>query len=395
MKRFPSRNRLKDKASKPVPAPQGLAPINAPSIPAKVAPDAPAALSHNIVAPFSSEPSATRPVSRDTPPPSDFQPDASSKGVFGTADRATRRPRGSVSYAEPNLRDKMRRPTKDLVDAVGACDRPQHLATIKLEGNNSVSTSISEKGAPPATSFKEEPCANASDLWQIPTSTQSQEQQHQQGIVEPISPLGSKSSIPPAELPTSVITNRRRRTVGIHRTEAEGAEQSSHQNHPGAGSTILALTAGSQRPRRREEEKDVREGQVERQEIVKEPCGSSPADGLENDDEKRMQEGATGTSTTLRNLRRYSTIAGEERSTTTTIGESKGGGGGGNGGPVARKRERKKETVGSGGGARGDGGMDLKSVRSVAGLNHGGGVVVEEATGRAERAALRRRSMML
>ena len=288
----------------------------------------------------------------------------------------------------------MRRPTKDLVDAVGACDRPQHLATIKLEGNNSVSNSISEKGAPRATSFKEESDANASDLWQIPTSTQSQEQQqHQQGIVEPISPLGSKSSIPPAELPTSVITNRRRRTVGIHRTEAEGAEQGSHQNHPGAGSTILALAAGSQRPRRREEEKDVREGQVERQEIVKEPRGSSPAEGLENDDEKGMQESATGPSTTLRNLRRYSTIAGEERSTTTTMSESKGGGG--NGGPAAKKRERKKETVGSGGGARGDGGMDLKSVRSVAGLNPGGGVVAEETTGRAERAALRRRSMML
>ena len=394
MKRFPSRNRLKDKASKPVPAPQEITVVNALSIPAKVAPDTPVVLSHDIVCPSSSEPSAVRLVSRDTPPPSDFQPGASSKGVFGTNERATRRPRGSVSYAEPNLRDKMRRPTKDLIDAVGACDRPQHLATIKLEGNNSVSNSVLEKGAPRATNFKEESDANASDLWQIPTSTQSQEQQHQPVIVEPISPLGSKSSIPPAELPTSVITNRRRRTVGVHHNEAEGAEQGSHQNHPGAGSTILALAGGSQRPRRREEDKGVREGEVERQEIVKESSGSSPADGFETDDEKRMQESATGPSTTLRNLRRYSTVAGEERSTTTTtMGESKGGGG--NGGPVARKRERKKETVGSGGGARGDGGVDLKSVRSVAGLNPGGGVVVEESTGRAERAALRRRSMML
>lgn len=35
-----------------------------------------------------------------------------------TRARSSRRSRGSVSYAEPNLRDKMRRPTKQLVDAV-------------------------------------------------------------------------------------------------------------------------------------------------------------------------------------------------------------------------------------------------------------------------------------
>lgn len=399
MKRFPSRNRLKDKASKPAPAPapREFAPVNAPSIPAKVAPETPAPLSHDHFSLVSSEPSAARLHSRDTPPPSDLQPSTSNTGVFGTADRATRRPRSSVSYAEPNLRDKMRRPTKDLVDAVSAGDRAQHLATIKVEESNLGSDSALGKGAPRATNVKAESDANASDLWQIPSSTQSQEQRHESAMVEPTSPLGNKSSIPPAELPTSVITNRRRRTVGLHHTEAEGAEQSSHQNHPGAGSAILALAAGSQRPRRREEEKKVREGQAERHEIVKDPSGSSPADGLENGEEKRMQESATGT-TTSRNPRRYSTMPGEEGSTTTAMGEGKGGGG--SGGPVAGKRERKKETVGgtsTAGGARGDGGTELKSVRSMAvGLSHeGGGFVGEEATKRAERAAVRRRSMML
>lgn len=397
MKRFPSRNRLKDKASKPVPVPKEFAPVNAPSIPAKVAPETPAPLSHDLFSLVSSEPSAARPHSRDTPPPSDLQPSASNTGVFGTTDRATRRSRGSVSYAEPNLRDKMRRPTKDLVDAVGAGDRPQHLATIKVEESNLGSDSASGKGAPRAMNVKEESDANASDLWQIPSSSQSQEQRHEQAIVEPTSPLGNRSSIPPAELPTSVITNRRRRTVGLHHTETEEAEQSSQQNHPGAGSAILALAAGSQRPRRREEEKIAREGQVERQEIVKDPGGSSPTDRLENGEEKRVQESTTGT-TTSRNPRPYSTMPGEEGSTTTAMGEGKGGGG--SGGPVARKRERKKELVGSNStasGARGDGGTELKSVRSVAvGLSHeGGGVVGEEATKRAERAAVRRRSMML
>lgn len=395
VKRFPNRNRLKDKANKPVPAPKEFAPINAPRIPAKAAPETPASLSHDLLSPVSSEPSAARlhSNSRDTPPPSDLQRDASNAGVLGTVDRATRRPRGSVSYAEPNLRDKMRRPTKDLVDAVGARDRPQHLATIKLEENLAGSDTASGEGAPRAMNVKAESDANASDLWQIPSSTGSQEQQqHQRGVVEPTSPLGNKSSIPPAELPTSMITNRRRRTVGLHRTEAEGAEQSSHQNHPGAGSAILALAAGSQRARRREEEQKAREGQVEREEIVKDASGSSLAVGLENGDEKGMQESAQGPGTTSRNLRRYSTMAGEEAPTMTAMGEGKGGGGGG---AVSRKRERKKETVSSASRAREDGGTDLKSVRSAAGLNHGGGIAGEEATTRAERAAVRRRSMML
>jgi len=40
--------------------------------------------------------------------------------VTSASSRPTRRPRGPISYAEPNLRNKMRRPTKDFVDAVGA-----------------------------------------------------------------------------------------------------------------------------------------------------------------------------------------------------------------------------------------------------------------------------------
>ncbi|MCJ1461700.1 hypothetical protein MMC07_000298 [Pseudocyphellaria aurata] len=409
VKRFPSRNRLKEKAGRPaVPVPKELAPVNTSSIPAKIAPETPASLSHDLLSQVSSEPSAARPHSRDTPPPSDLQSVALNAGVFGTADRAARRPRGSVSYAEPNLRDKMRRPTKDLVDAVGASDRPQHLATSKIEKNIAGSDSASGKGMVQAIDVKEE--SNASDLWQIPSSTQSQEQQPQRGMVEPASPLGNKSSIPPAELPMSVITNRRRRTVELHRTEAEEAEQSRHQNHPGAGSAILALAAGSQRPRRREGEKNAREGQVlEKQETAKESSGVSPADGLENGDEKRMRESAKSTTamTGSRSSRRYSTMPGAEGTTTTAMGQSKsgGGGGGGIGGPLPRKRERRKETASSAGGIRGDGCTDLKTTKSVVGLSHGvggvgsgegeGGVIGDEATGRAERAAVRRRSMML
>lgn len=50
-------------------------------------------------------------ASRDTPPPS------TSLSVT-EGQRPSRRIRASVNYAQPNLRDKMRRPTKELVDAV-------------------------------------------------------------------------------------------------------------------------------------------------------------------------------------------------------------------------------------------------------------------------------------
>ncbi|KAG5916172.1 hypothetical protein E4U42_007786 [Claviceps africana] len=80
-----------------------------------------AAMSNEPVIPVS-EPvlmssSSPEPTSRedeprgDTPPPADISPD-------GEVSRPSRRNRTTVSYAEPNLRVKMRRPTKELFDAV-------------------------------------------------------------------------------------------------------------------------------------------------------------------------------------------------------------------------------------------------------------------------------------
>jgi hypothetical protein len=65
-----------------------------------------------IFSPMSPEPSEPQDSARDTPPPADIS-------SFGETSRPNRRARAAISYAEPNLRDKMRRPTKDLVDAVG------------------------------------------------------------------------------------------------------------------------------------------------------------------------------------------------------------------------------------------------------------------------------------
>jgi hypothetical protein len=66
----------------------------------------------NLAIPDSPQPSAPREEVKDTPPPVDISSN-------GETTRGNRRARAAVSYAEPNLRDKMRRPnTKQLFDAV-------------------------------------------------------------------------------------------------------------------------------------------------------------------------------------------------------------------------------------------------------------------------------------
>jgi hypothetical protein len=68
--------------------------------------------------PTSTQPSGLRADSRDTPPPGNLaQSHSTTEG--GAAARGSRRARTQVNYAEPSLISKMRRPTKELVAAVG------------------------------------------------------------------------------------------------------------------------------------------------------------------------------------------------------------------------------------------------------------------------------------
>ncbi|KAF4540265.1 Shugoshin [Lasiodiplodia theobromae] len=76
-------------------------------------PKTPAGL--DLTSPTSTEPSAARQEPKDTPPPSEFGATNSDTSAAG---RPSRRARSQVNYAEPSLVSKMRRPTKDLVDAV-------------------------------------------------------------------------------------------------------------------------------------------------------------------------------------------------------------------------------------------------------------------------------------
>lgn len=76
-------------------------------------PKTPAGL--DLASPTSTEPSAARQEPKDTPPPGEL---GAANSDTSAAGRPSRRARSQVNYAEPSLVSKMRRPTKDLVDAV-------------------------------------------------------------------------------------------------------------------------------------------------------------------------------------------------------------------------------------------------------------------------------------
>ena len=104
-------------------------------------------------------------ISRDSPvaqpEPMSIVPDESSTS------RTSRRRGAVVSYAEPNLRDKMRRPTKEMIDAVGK-NGARRSSSFQLEVLGEASD-VSSKGQP-ATS----PCPSIIEGSSADTSLASQ-----------------------------------------------------------------------------------------------------------------------------------------------------------------------------------------------------------------------------
>lgn len=90
----------------------------------KLEPQTPKVL--DLFSPGSSQPSESHPETREgTPPPSDLRSEGqiTSASDPSAAGRGGRRARPAVSYAEPKLNVKMRRPGKELTDAVARTDR--------------------------------------------------------------------------------------------------------------------------------------------------------------------------------------------------------------------------------------------------------------------------------
>jgi hypothetical protein len=202
-----------------------------------------------ISAPFP-EPS-TSTGSHDTPPPSDL-------GSNDESIRLNRRSRPSVSYTEPNLRAKMRRPTNEFVDAVAVGDQKHHDVAIKTE----------DQTAPKSAKVKMEAKSDG----------QLKSRSADLGALEN-SPLKGKVSAAD-KLPSSITTHRKRRESILTQSETE---------FRGQGSAIAALLAEKRRVKADAREKELQsketKGKADSVDIYEFRCSSPEA-----------QEGASGKS---------------------------------------------------------------------------------------------------
>ncbi|KAI9877905.1 MAG: hypothetical protein M1830_002460 [Pleopsidium flavum] len=345
-------------------------------------PETPAAL--DLFSPQSSEPSAARPESRDTPPPVDLNPSSSTADAFSQGGRASRRPRGGVSYAEPNLRDKMRRPTKALADAVGAEERIQRANSAKAEGAEPESD-----GAPAGSDNAKlrtvliKKVNGSETSWKHLPSESNQQQKYR---AEPTSPLGDRSKTVNGDLPPTVMTERRHRIPSNHRPE----EPTFDDKHTSAsGTAIAALVAGSRKPRETDRRRDVHDLDEAIQKVdIYEFHGSSPPD-TETTNVSKEDLAAS------RSSRRHSAMPSSSRHAIQTAEPPKDDAGPGvRSKPSSRSLGRRRGTMGVAAAvvdvAGKDEGSVLGQAQSIADLKDG-----SEKMGRAERAASRRRSMML
>ncbi|KAI1344093.1 hypothetical protein F5Y15DRAFT_369058 [Xylariaceae sp. FL0016] len=155
----------------------------------------------------------------DTPPPADI----SSRGETS---RGSRRARAAVSYAEPNLRDKMRRPTKQLFDAVAG------------EGKHMRRTSHSKTGSePPSASSSVVKSEARRDLI---AKLEADETNPAVDIMT--SPLIRKTSraSPSDDLPTSAIKDRKKR---IHCVSGESDSLSAKLGAKGGNRRLDEIAA--------------------------------------------------------------------------------------------------------------------------------------------------------
>ena len=135
----------------------------------------------------------------DTPPPADI---SSTGEMF----RPSRRVRASISYAEPNLRDKMRRPTKQLFDAVAGEGKFVQRGT-KPDEHSGPTSSSKVKSEPESSTGRSDKILAAGD----PTPKAQ--------LQALLSPLAQKDVFPET-LPNTVVTERRKRPSAVRESLA-------------------------------------------------------------------------------------------------------------------------------------------------------------------------------
>ncbi|KFY35080.1 hypothetical protein V494_06225 [Pseudogymnoascus sp. VKM F-4513 (FW-928)] len=187
--------------------------IATPSIETIPEPETPAA-PEDLFSPTSSAPSTARQISRDTPPPQEI-------GQDGEGHRPSRRARASVNYAEPNLRDKMRRPAEGSIDAVTGEGKYRRASCAPAEDEPSTAVKIkSEPGTGDETSWRSK----------LPTASSAS--------VYSNSPLSGKV----ADIaPIQEIPQRKRRSSQLYTNSGDEETQS------GSGAAISALMPGNRK----------------------------------------------------------------------------------------------------------------------------------------------------
>lgn len=192
--------------------------LSIPSLPApsmvKAEPEEPATPSADpgIVSPGTPEIKSTFDNPGDTPPPVDIS-------VHGETSRPSRRVRASISYAEPSLRDKMRRPTKELFDAVSG------------EGKFKRSSSTHPAGPPSSTNTKADDEGTAAESPEPPKSAETamaSEAARRPAVVSPLLQREPSKEQPRAELLESVVTEPRRRPSPRQSQLFEQQEEEGH-----------------------------------------------------------------------------------------------------------------------------------------------------------------------
>ena len=328
---------------------------DAPMRVAELPPETPAPAPNDLFSPLSSEPSAARPESQDTPPPPDLGLETGT-GSFG---RASRRSRGPVNYAQPNLRDKMRRPTADLVDAVGAEERARQASIAKAE-----------KEASGFAFIKQDESIDALPNWKTNDPKEGTKSRD-----EPASPLVHKTSAGELDLSNHVTTERRRRTIVPARNNEN--EEPAKPLASGAASAIAALTATRLRSKVEDDvskKEEDNKGSTERPSIY-DFIGSSPLDHGGSTKTKDVVEEPTRLS---RSSRRHSSVP-------SSLNQEKG----------AIVISRRRETI-LGSSKDADAEDVVRPARSASKSTlEPVGSDGEASIGRGERAASRRRSMVL
>ncbi|KAI4216381.1 MAG: hypothetical protein LQ351_001391 [Letrouitia transgressa] len=308
---------------------------------------------------------------RDTPPPAELSQQSANTDTFGSVGRASRRQRGAISYTEPNLRDKMRRPTKDLVDAVGTEERQQQTSNVKSENNQengalavNIRTVFVKREVNPDESVKWKSVARQNDQ-----SIREGEQ------TETASPLENKTSSRPVDLPPSVLTERRRRTSILDRTDQSNSRV--RQNSvTGAVMPVQARsdhTARPEEPENRESKNMQKEAENQEKSDIYDLNETPPLYG-DGGEEGVNQDTMNQQSRQARVSRRHSSVSADR------VKDA-----------MARRAERRREGYKATKENDGSREADLKSARSVAQLLG----QPKEVESRGERAASRRRSMML